>query len=355
MNDRMLVLVGSYAEEDGNGIYSYSFNEENGTLEPLSGLSGFKNPTFLQLDAANKRLYAIAEIQSDDGGKASDAVRIAIDPSTGALTEEDRSLASTGPACHIQISPGNRYLTLTSYHQGTVSLTALEEDGRISKLLDERQHVGQGGNPERQDRPHTHSSFHSPDGRYLFVCELGIDRIIAYTIEGDALKLRGETALHPGAGPRHLAFHPNGRFAYVINEVDSTVTALGYDAEAGALHPFQTLSTLPDGFEGENTTAEIALSADGRFLYGSNRGHDSLAVYSVDEESGKLSFLEHVGAQGKHPRHFSIVPGGRYLIAANRDTNNLAVFKLDPESGLPSFTGHSVTVSKPVCVWAARF
>ncbi|RUS42854.1 lactonase family protein [Cohnella sp. AR92] len=355
LNERILVFVGSYAEEDGSGIYSYLFNEADGTLSPLDQASGYKNPTFLRLNADKRRLYALAEASTAEGGKVSEAVLFAIDPAAGTLGETSRALASTGPTCHIQLSPDERYLTLTSYHKGTVSLTGLTDEGRIGSLLNEQQHVGHGAHPERQDRPHPHSSFYSPDGRYLFVCDLGLDRIFAYTLQDDRLVLHGETELHPGAGPRHLAFHPNGKFAYVINEVDSSVTAFAYDAEAGALHSFQNVSTLPEGFEGENTTAEIAISENGRFLYGSNRGHDSIAVYSIDGESGKLSLIEYAGVEGKHPRHFSIVPGTRYLIAANRDTNNLAVFTMDPETGKLSFTGHSVAVSKPVCVWAARF
>lgn len=354
-NERLLVFVGSYAEADGSGIYSYEFDEQDGTLKLLDQVSGYKNPTFLRLDAEQRRLYALAEMTTAEGSKASDAALLTIDPATGSLSETSRSLAATGPTCHIQLSPDEKLLTLTSYHNGTVSLVRVDEDGGIGAILDEQQHVGRGADPERQDKPHPHSSFYSPDGRYLFVSDLGLDRIIAYKIENDKLVRHGETALHPGAGPRHLTFHPNGRFAYVINEVDSSVTAFGYDAEAGALHAFQTLSTLPEGFEGENTTAEIAISADGRFLYGSNRGHDSIVVYAVDGESGKLSVVEHASVEGKHPRHFSIVPGGRFLIAANRDTNNLAVFKIDQETGKLSYTGHSAAVSKPVCVWSARF
>jgi len=353
--ERTLVVVGSYAEAADAGVYLYEFDEAKEELKLLDQKSGYKNPTFLHLDVPRRIVYALAETAAADGSKASDAVSLTLDAVSGKLTEANRAPAANGPTCHIQKSADNRYLTLTSYHNGLVSLVALEDDGRIGSLLDERKHEGKGTHPERQDRPHPHSSFYSPDGKYLFVCDLGLDRIRAYTVEGGKLQVHGDTELHPGAGPRHLAFHPNGAFAFVINEVDSTITSFRYDAETGSLHKVEHVPTLPAGYEGENTCAEIAVSGDGRFLYGSNRGHDSIVVYEIDPDSGKLAYIEHVSVQGKHPRHFSILPGGRHLIAANRDTNNLALFRIDAATGKLTYTGHSVSVSKPVCVWAGRF
>lgn len=356
--DKMLVFVGSYAEADSEGIYTYEFNESTGELKALSSVSGLKNPTFIQLDTAGRKLYALAEIAGENGTKASDALVYAIDPEQGTLSETSRGLAATGPTCHIQKSADNRYLTLTSYHKGTVSLVELTERGAIGELLDESQHIGKETDPSRRDIPHPHSSFYSPDGRYLLVPDLGTDRIMTYTVNRaeNKLELQRETPISAGVGPRHLVFHPNGRFVYVINELDSSVNVFGYEAETGALSELQNISTLPEGYEGDNGCAEIAISADGRYLYGSNRGHDSIVVYAVNEDSGKLAVVQHVSTEGGHPRHFSIVPGGEFLIVANRDSDrNLVVFRVDKESGKLQSTGHAVTLSKPVCVWAGRF
>ena len=353
---RMLVFVGSYAEASDNGVYVYEFDEHLGELKQLDQAAGLKNPTFLHVDDSHHLLYAIAERIDDNGAKVSDVVTYLVDPVEGKLTVSGREYALNGPACHIQRSRDDRYLTLTSYHNGTISLVKLTGEGQVDRLLDIQQHEGKSVHPN-QDRPHPHSSFFSPDGRYLFVCDLGIDRIRSYEIDRSAGKLipHSETVLHPGAGPRHMTFHPNGRLAYVINELDSTVTAYTYDADKGTLAEVETVSTLPEHVTCDNSCAEIAISANGKFLYGSNRGHDSIVVYAVDGDTGKLTVVDHVPVEGAHPRHFSILPGGQYLIAANRDTNNLVVFKIDQATGKLDFTGHTVEVSKPVCVWGYRF
>lgn len=350
-NQQMLVFVGSYAEASESSVYVYSFDEERGELILLEQVSGLKNPTFLNVDVPGRKLYAIAEGSSESGAKTGDAVAFSFDPATGKLQELDRGFGVDAPLCHIARDAKSLHLVLSSYHGGRVGLVELTEDGLIGRPLDTKQHEGKGGDPERQDRPHVHSATFSPDGRYVLVADLGIDRIITYSIDSSRGELvrHGETALQPGAGPRHLAFHPNGRFVYSINEVDSTMTAFRYDGEAGSLQPIGTVSTLPESFQGENTTAEVAVSEDGRFLYGSNRGHDSIVVYSINPETGELTLVEHVSSGGGHPRHFSLTPGGGYLIAANRDDNNLVVFRVG-EDGRLQPTGSTASLSKPVCV-----
>ncbi|MFU1792667.1 lactonase family protein [Paenibacillus azoreducens] len=352
-NNRMLVFVGSYAEESTGGVYVYEFDEKLGEVARLDQVSGLKNPTFLNLDTKQRRLYVISETAAEDGSKRSDAVSFHILPEEGKLREINRANALNGPSCHIQRSADNRYLTLASYHKGSISLVELKADGSVGPVLDIRNHQGQG----LEQKSHVHSSFYSPDQRFLFVCDLGLDTIFIYRIDSGEgkLVLHGEAKVTQGAGPRHLTFHPNGKFAYVINELDSTVTAFSYDADQGALTEIETVSTLPEGTTVDNGCAEITISEDGRFLYGSNRGHDSIVVYAVDPAAGRLNVIQHVSVEGKHPRHFSIVPGGRYVLAVNRDTNNLTVFARDGESGKLSYTGKSYEISKPVCVWADRF
>lgn len=351
-SSKLLVFAGSYAEPEGSGVYAYSFDESNGSLSLLDEFAGLKNPTFLNVDAQNRKLYAIGETTSATGQKVGEAASFSIDPVKGTLSLLNRGETVGAPTCHIQRDKSSRHLIVVSYHGGMVGLVALTEEGQVGELLDVKQHEGKGAHPERQDRPHPHSSFFSPDGRYLFVQDLGLDVIRVYTIDESKgqLVLHGETKTHPGAGPRHLTFHPNGKFAFVINEVDSTITAFSYNAQAGQLAEIENVPTLPSDFEGENTCAEIAVSEDGAYLYGSNRGHDSIVVYAIDANTGKLSLVEHVSAQGEHPRHFALTPGGKYMLVANRDTNNIATFKVDQSSGRLEFTGQNTTVSKPVCV-----
>jgi 6-phosphogluconolactonase len=349
---RLLVFAGSYSEAEESGVYVYAFDEETGTLTLTDEFAGLKNPTFLNVDAERKLLYSIAETVNPDGKKIGEAAVFSIDAARGEIRLINREITVDSTLCHIQRDAKRSYLTVTSYHGGMIGLFGITEDGKIGDKLDVQQHEGSSLHPERQVRPHPHSSFFSPDGRFILVPDLGLDRIITYSVDEAEGKLvrHSEGVLHPGAGPRHLAFHPNGKHVYVINEVDSTITSFAFDAEKGQLTFSETVSTLPADFSGENSCAEITVSADGKFVYGSNRGHDSIVVFAVDEQSGLLTLVQHVSVQGGHPRHFALTPNGRYLIAANRDTNNIATFRIDQESGKLQFTGNNVTVSKPVCV-----
>ncbi|WP_429374164.1 lactonase family protein [Paenibacillus sp. DS2015] len=346
----MFVFVGSYAEADHSGVYVYSFDKGTGELSLVDEFTGLKNPTFLNVDPKQHILYAISETQSAEGAKIGEAAAFSIDPTSGVLGLMNRNVNIQSTTCHIQRDPHHPYLIVVSYHGGTVGLLSIENDGRVGALLDVKQHEGHGAHPERQDRPHPHSSFFSPDGKVLFVQDLGLDIIQSYRIEAGKLVESGKTELHAGAGPRHLAFHPNGQYAFVINEVDSTITSFAYDAEAGRLNTIETVPTLPSDFKEENTCAEITVSNDGKFVYGANRGHDSIVVYAFDESTSILTYVEHVHTEGAHPRHFSLTPEGDYMIVANRDTDNIVTFNVDQVSGKLSYTGHSVKVSKPVCV-----
>lgn len=347
-HEKLSVFIGSYAEASGSGVYRYEFDATEGTLTLQDQVSGLKNPTFLNVDAANNRLYSIAEGADAEGAKVGDAVAFSTEGS--GLAQLNRKLAITAPSCHVQRDEDSGFVLLCSYHGGRISLVSLTDNGEIGELLDIQQHEGSGPHPN-QKSPHPHSTNFSPDGKFIFVPDLGIDRIVAYTLDKQNGKLirHGETAVQPGAGPRHMKFHPNGKYAFVINELDSTIISFRYDAEKGSLEAVQTVSTLPEGFAEANGTAEIAISEDGRFLYGSNRGHDSLAAFEVDAESGRLTLIGHASTEGKHPRHFALVPGGPFLIAANKDTNNAAVFRI-ADSGMPVYTGYSVEISQPVCV-----
>lgn len=363
-NTKLLLFIGSYASAAESGVQVFEFSgESGGTLKLLDAVQGITNPTFVNVDASGNKLYAIGEKGNGEGGKEGEIVTFAIDPHSGKLTEQSRiqTMPAAGQGqttnCHISRNSGNDYIVVCSYHGGLVGLVSVGEDGLPLRLTDTAVHKGEGTLPA-QDRPHPHSAIFSPDERFLFVSDLGLDLIRGYRInpEKQTLEIQSETRVHAGAGPRHFVFHPNGKSAYVINELDSTITSFLYNSEEGTLLTVDTVSTLPEGYPADhNSCAEIAFSKDGRFLYGSNRGHDSIVVYTVNPDSARLVLVEHVSTQGGHPRHFTVTPDGEYLIVANRDGNNLVVFTIDSASGRLTFTGNTAEVSKPVCVKPAVF
>lgn len=354
---RLLLFVGSYADAANSGVYVYELDQSNEKFHRLHEVSGLKNPTFLNVDAEKKKLYSISENTDADGGRVGEVVSFSIDTDSGSLTEENRISSIKPSTCHIQRDFNNKYLIVSGYHGGNVGLIKLDEQGQLIQLTDEKQHEGHGPNAERQDRAHTHSAQFSPDNRFALVADLGIDEIIVYRLdtEGDQLVRQGEGKTAPGAGPRHVAFHPNGQYLYSINEVDSTITLFDYVKESGSLTSRQTVPTLPEDYKGENTTAEIVISRDGRFLYGSNRGHDSIVQYAIDQNDGTLTFVERLSTEGGHPRHFALTPGGDFLIAANRDSDHLVLFRVNSDTGRLQFTGHTAEVSKPVCIQPVIF
>ncbi|MCU6708155.1 lactonase family protein [Paenibacillus sp. J5C_2022] len=347
---QLYVFCGAYAEQGEQGVTVYVFHEDTGTMEEKGHYSELKNPTFLHVDAERELLYAISETVDESGKRVGECAAFRIDKRQGDIELINRKRNVDATLCHIQRN--GSYLTVTSYHGGLVGLIGLQEDGSIGELLDVKQHEGGSVDPERQQAPHPHSSFYSLDGQYLFVQDLGLDRIISYRVNqaDGTLSKHGETELQGGAGPRHLAFHPGGKHAYVINELDSTVTVMTYDGEKGELSAIQTVRTLPEGYDGENGTAEIAVSRDGRFVYGSNRGHDSIVVFAVDGGSGRLTAIQHISSGGGHPRHFALTPNGHYLLTANRDSNNIVIYAVNKETGILAPAGHEEKVSKPVCV-----
>lgn len=356
-NKRLLLFIGSYAEVSDPGVYVFEMDPAAGQFRRLDAAGGMKNPTFINVDPEKGLLYAISEGKTGSGERTGEVVAFSIDPLSGKLSEKKRIATIQPSTSHIQRDGQGKFLAVSGYHGGNVGLIRLTEEGMPDLLTDERQHEGHGADPIRQDRPHPHSAWFTPDNRYMLVADLGLDLVRTYALDETkgTLAPQGNAATPPASGPRHLAFHPNGRFAFSINEVGNSVTAYAFDAGNGSLKALETISTLPDGFEGENTTAEIAVSKDGRYLYGSNRGHDSIVQFRIDQESGKLTKVNDVSAEGGHPRHFALTPDGEYAIVANRDSNNLVLFRIDKDSGKWQFTGHTAEVSKPVCVQPVWF
>ncbi|MDO3410797.1 lactonase family protein [Saccharibacillus sp. CPCC 101409] len=342
---KMLVFVGSYAEATSSGVYTYEFDETEGALKLLDQSADLQNPTFLNVDVENRHIYAIGEAVTENG-KAGEVMMVYFDEE-GTMTRFNRTNTTPNTTCHIQRESSNRFLVVSSYHGGMLGLVSLKENGHVGELLDVQKHVGADGAAS-----HVHSAFFSPDEKFLLVQDLGLDLIRTYSLDAEAGRLvaQGDTQAAKGAGPRHLAFHPSGKFAFVINELNSTIASYRYNAEDGSLSEVEVVPTLPHDYAGENGCSEIAVSSDGRFVYGANRGHDSIVVYAFDEQSAQLTLVQHVSTEGRHPRHFALTPSGKHLIAANRDTNNIVVFDVDQESGKLAFNGNSVSVSKPVCV-----
>lgn len=349
-----LVYVGTYTSRGSEGIYAYRYDPLSGGLSPLGVVARTENPTFLAISPNKKYLYAANEVTELDGQPGGAISAFSIDPDTGALTFLNRQPSCGTGTCHVTVDKTGKYVLAANYSSGSASILPIREDGWLGEASDFVQHEGFGPNERRQKGPHAHSVTLSPDNRFAFVADLGLDKIMTYQLDLVNGKLCPNdppwAETYPGAGPRHFAFHPSTKYAYIINEMGSSVTVFAYDAARGALSELQTLSTLPEGFGGRNTCADVHLSTSGRFLYGSNRGHHSIAIMSIDPETGTLTALGHESTRGKTPRNFGLDPSGSFMLAANQDTNNIFAFRVNQETGGLTPTGHETKVPAPVCV-----
>ncbi|MDF3058586.1 MAG: pgl 1 [Rariglobus sp.] len=352
----LLVYVGTYTKTSSKGIYVGRFDAETGRLGELTLAADVVNPSFLALSPDRRHLYAVSEgAGATYNGKPSGTVSAyAINPADGVLALINTTVSAGRGPCHVSVTPDGRNVLVANYSSGTVTLLPVRADGGLDGPAYVDQHEGKSIHPSRQKSPYAHSINPSADGRFAFAADLGTDKIYAYRVDSTTHTLApaepASVSLEPGSGPRHLALSPDGRRAYVINELSNTVTTFALDAGTGTLKALQTVPTLPPDFTGNSTTAEVAVHPTGRFVYGSNRGHDSITVFGVDPASGTLTVVEQVATQGRNPRNFSLDPSGRWLIAANQDGDSLVVFSIDPKSGRLTPTGQTVTVGIPVCV-----
>jgi 6-phosphogluconolactonase len=277
-----------------------------------------------------------------------------VDGHTGKLTFLNKVESRGEMPTHLAVDGSGRMLLAVNYGSGSVAAFAIAKDGRLSEVTTFDQHQGSSVVKDRQDGPHAHAVVFSPDNRFALVADLGLDEIFSYRLDPSKAAFTSNTPsftkVSPGSGPRHLVFHPNGKLLYANNEINSTVTAFAYDAAAGSLREVQTVSTLPAGFRGNNSTAEIQTDAAGRFLYVSNRGHDSIAVFAIDPAKGTLTPVEHVSTRGKTPRNFSLDPSGGYLFAANENSGTVVLFRVDANTGRLTPTGEVLEVPSPSCV-----
>jgi 6-phosphogluconolactonase len=349
------VYVGTYTDGTSRGIYRLTFDAAAGTMtEPVLAVET-KNPSFLALHPSGRFLYAVGEISSFEGQKTGAVSAFAIDAKTGDLALLNQQSSEGAGPCHLVVDKTGRNVLVANYGGGTVAVLPIDDAGRLKPASSVQAHQGAGPNKGRQEKPHAHGIYLDAAERFALSPDLGADRVFVYRFDSTkgTLEPHGAGSLEPGSGPRHLAFHPSGKYLYVINELLSTVTAFSYDAEKGALAPLQTVTALPEGFSGTSWTAEVAVSSDGRFVYGSNRGDDSLAVFRVDAATGRLTATGHAPVGGKTPRHFTIDPTGRFILAGHQGSGTIAVLRLDPETGVPALVGSPVKVDKPVCLLPA--
>ena len=349
------VYFGTFTGGMSKGIYVSRMDAAGNVTVPELAVT-CTNPAFLAMDPGRRFLYAVNEVDNF-GGRAGGAVSaFALDDRTGRLTPlNQQSSVGTGP-CHVQVDATGRAVLVANYGGGSVAVFPVRADGSLGEARSFIQHRGSSLNPLRQQGPHGHCIVTDPDNRFALACDLGLDKVVVYKLDSVQARLTPNdppsAPLPPGSGPRHLAFHPTGNWVYVINEMGCTVTVFRYDAARGALTEIQNVSTLPSGHAVETrfAAAEIAVHPSGKFLYGSTRGHNTIAVFNIDEQTGKLTWAEEVPSGGKTPRHFGLDPSGRFLLAANQNSDSVVIFSIDSKTGRLAATGRSLNIGSPVCV-----
>jgi 6-phosphogluconolactonase len=352
-SDGTLVYVGTYTRADSEGIYAFRFDAATGTLRPIGLAARTSNPSFLAVHPNGRWLYAVNEDEVSGGANSGTVSAFAIDRASGRLTALNQQSSQGAAPCHITIDRTGRHALVANYGAGTIAVLPIGPDGRLGEATSVVQHTGSGANAPRQSGPHAHAVIVDDTNRFVLAADLGIDKVLVYRFDAERGTLRAHdppaAALAPGSGPRHIALSPSRRALYAINELTSTITSFAWDAAGGVLTSEQSVSTLSAGFTGKSSTAEIVVHPSGRFLYGSNRGHDSIAVFRIDPEGPGMTLVGHVPTGGRTPRNFALDPQGRWLVAANQDSSSLVVFRVDEKTGVPARTGDA-HVPVPVCV-----
>ncbi|MCA9024456.1 MAG: lactonase family protein [Planctomycetaceae bacterium] len=352
-DETMDVYFGTYTQGDSRGIYKSTFNSETGALTAPELVAKTPEPSFLALHPTRPLLYAVNETSDYQGKSSGSVTAFSINEENGSLSELNQQASHGASPCHIDVDPTGRNVLIANYHGGSVAVLPIKEDGSLADASCVIQHEGSSVNESRQEGPHAHSINLDATGEFAFVADLGLDKILVYRFDPVAGTLiphePPSTSVPPGSGPRHFAMHPSAKFAYTNHEITSEVRSFRYHPPTAVLYGFQTISSIPEEVPG-NSTAEIQVHPSGKFVYCSNRGHDSIAVYSVNEETGELSFIEAESTHGQTPRNFGIDPSGKFVIAANQSTDNAVVLRIDQETGALSTSGHSIKVPSAVCV-----
>jgi 6-phosphogluconolactonase len=367
-SDRITTYIGTYTRRESfvdgkaEGMYIYHLDPRSGELTRAATVTGpgTLNPSYVTLSPDGRCLYAVNEITGGRGPYGTVSA-FAVDPVTGDLSYLNQQSTHGLAPCFISIEPEGRYCLVANYETGSVCVLPVEKDGSLGEATGTVQFSGSGPNRERQEGPHAHMILPGPDHRFILAVDLGADRLLAFRLDMErGILIAADppwTQLPPGTGPRHLAFHPHRPFAYVISELQSSVTAFEYREQNGTFEARQIISTLPAAFKGQNLGAEIKVAPSGRFLYASNRGSDTLAIYTIDQETGQLSLVGHESTQGAGPRFFTIDPSGALLLVANQDSGTVVTFWIDQTgaapTGLLQATGHVAAVPTPVCLQLA--
>jgi 6-phosphogluconolactonase len=350
-----LAYIGTYTTKTSSkGIYAYRFDAASGELSTIGLAAESNDPSFVAVHPSGKYLYAVNEVGNFEG-KASGAVSaFAIDRKSGKLTFLNQVATRGAGPCHVSLDRTGKFVLVANYDGGSVAVFPALGDGSLGNAFGFTQHTGTGPNKERQEGPHAHWIATSPDNRFALAVDLGLDEVLVYRFDASKGSLAPNdppfAKVSPGAGPRHLAFQRDGEFAYVLSEIDSDVTVFAYEQSKGTLSALQTISTLPRDYAGSKEAAEIEIHPSGKFLYASNRGHDSIAVFTIDPVKGTLTSVGQFSTKGKTPRHFAIDPTGVFLLAANEESNNIVVFKINPATGELTPTGQVVEAPSPVCI-----
>lgn len=348
--DKYWVFIGTGGGKLAKGIYRSEFDPATGSLSKPELAAEIGSPGFLAFHPNGKFLYCVATVNVN-GKSGGGVAAYALDAKTGKLTLLNQQLAKGNGPCHINIDPTGKTAIIANYGSGSTDGFQIGEDGKLKECSIHIQHEGKGGNPARQAGPHAHSVNMTKDGRFAVVADLGIDKLLVFKLDAATGKLESNTecATAPGAGPRHFAFHPNGKMAFVINELDSTLSSLSFDSAKGELKTLKTVSTLPNPVKG-NSTAEVVVHPSGKFVYGSNRGHNSIAAFKLDETTGDLTLIGH-GTEGVNtPRNFNIDPTGQFMIVGSQGSNQVVMFKIDQETGALKPHGTPIEVGTPICI-----
>jgi 6-phosphogluconolactonase len=346
-----ILFVGTYTKNlgfvDGSakGISTFHIDLNTGKLEFITENAGIESPSFLAFHPNHKYLYAVNESSGSVSAFALD------DAKPGFLSKLNQQSTQGSAPCFVSTDKIGTVALVSNYSSGNVLAYPIGTDGKLGTASTNIQHKGSGLDKMRQEGPHAHSIWVEPGNRFALACDLGLDKVFVYELDLTNAKLaaHSEGLIHPGAGPRHLDFHPNGNYVYVINELDATISTLTWDSARGELKEIQSISTLPAGIDGPKSCADVHIHPTGKYLYGSNRGHDSIVVYAVDDTSGKLSLIGHESTRGKTPRNFAIDPTSQFLFAANQDSGSIVAFHIDSQTGKLEYLATTQTPT-PVCL-----
>jgi 6-phosphogluconolactonase len=350
-----LVLIGTYTEKEGSnseGIYVYQMDSSSGELTYKTVIKGLPNVSFMEVHPQSGLIYAVNETQEFQGQPGGGVSAIALDSSTNSFHVLGQQSSGGKSPCYISIEKTGRFALVANYDSGSVSMLPIQPDGRLSSPSDVILHVGSSVHPERQIGPHTHCIIPDRANRFAIAVDLGMDKLLVYRMDLESGKLHkhSEVSVEAGAGPRHLIFDSRGQYAFLLNELNSTVNVYRYDQEAGSFDRLQTISTLPADFSGENFCGDVRLSLDEKHLYASNRRHDSLACFQVDPNSKLLTYQSCIPSNGREPRIFALDPTGRFIIAVHQKSRNAVVYRIDPQTGDLSLTGYEAQADMPVHV-----